>query len=196
MKISKLFYYMFLARNLQIIRRYLITNSFDASMTILGLIIANFFLGIEDPVTILAIGLGGGIAMCISGISSVYLIESAEKMEEFKAFELSMGKKLDESHVGEAAKLIPLITALVGGLSPFITVIIILLPFIFSTFINLSFIYLYYLSFIIALMILFILGLYMGKIAGQNIWRSGIKSLAIGLITFVVIFLIKGIFLA
>ena len=172
-----------LSKSLRIIRRYLVINGFDGSIVTLGLIFGFFLAGLEDTRIIVSAGLGAAIAMCISGFSGVYLSEKAEKEKELKDIETAMVKKLGNTKIGEALRLAPLITALVDGLSPFIFSLIILLPFLLSGLFAAPIKILYYTSFALCALCLFVLGMFMGKTAKNNVWLYGVKTLAIGLIT-------------
>ena len=46
-----------------IAKRYMIMNSFDGSLTALGIIIGSFLAGVRDPQTLILAGLGASIAM-------------------------------------------------------------------------------------------------------------------------------------
>lgn len=190
MRFSKIIYYIKLTRNLEIIRRYFITNGFDGTITIMGIVLGNLYAGIIEPFIILAAGLGGGIAMCISGISSVYLSEKAEKIKEFRQLELAMGKDLARSDIGEAIRIVPFMTALASGFSPLIASLLILLPFMAVAGAGTFTVNTYYLSVLISLLLLSSFGLLMGKVARQNIWKYALKALAVGFVTIVVIFVI------
>ena len=52
----------------EIVRRYVVSNSFDGALTMLGIIIANFFAGTMDPHLIVLPGVGAAIALGISGV--------------------------------------------------------------------------------------------------------------------------------
>ena len=67
----------FLYKN-EIIRRYIVINSFDGALTILGIILAEFFAGVKDPRLVILPSVGAAIAMCVSGMWGAYAAESSE----------------------------------------------------------------------------------------------------------------------
>ncbi|MFC1730587.1 VIT1/CCC1 transporter family protein [candidate division KSB1 bacterium] len=180
-----------LAGSVRIVRRYFVINGFDGVIVMLGILFGFFLVGVNDIRVILSAGIGAAVAMCISGISGVYLSEKAEKEKELKDLEKAMVKKLDKTDLGEALKAAPLTTALVDGLSPFAFSLVILFPFILSIFLDFNFTALYYSSFIICALCLFVLGIFMGKTSKSNIWVYGIKTVGIGIITAGILLLLE-----
>jgi VIT1/CCC1 family predicted Fe2+/Mn2+ transporter len=49
-----------------------------------------------------------------------------------------------------------------------------------------------YLSVVVALVLIFLLGVFLGRIAGVSWWRSGLKTLLIALVTAALISLVAG----
>ena len=180
-----------LVKNIRIIRRYFIINGFDGAITVLGLLLGFFYVGTTNIRTILAAGLGTAVAMCISGISSAYLSEKAEKIKELREIEKAMLKTLRNTKIGNAAKTAPLITGLVNGTSPLLMALVILVPFIIGNFIPANVKLLFYLSFILCFLSLFLMGMFMGKISKTNMVVYGLKTLLVGIATVVILMLLK-----
>ena len=74
----------------EIVRRYVIINSFDGALTILGIIFAEFFTRIDDPRMVILPGLGAAVAMCVSGIWGAYSAERAEVKRSIRELEVHM----------------------------------------------------------------------------------------------------------
>jgi predicted membrane protein (TIGR00267 family) len=111
-----------------IARRYFITNGFDGALTMLGLMLG-FFLSEQAvlPVAIKAC-LGAAVALCMSGLSSAYLSESAERKKELHELEQALIADLGNSDVGRASRLVPVVVALVNGMSPLLISLTIMTP--------------------------------------------------------------------
>ncbi|MFO8015810.1 MAG: VIT1/CCC1 transporter family protein [Candidatus Woesearchaeota archaeon] len=182
-----------LAGSRKIIRRYIVINGFDGAIVLLGVLFSSFLVGADDARVILAAGLGAGVALLVSGISGAYLSEKAEKEKELKDMEKAMVKKLGRTDFGRALKAAPLITAMAHGLSPFLISLVILLPFMIGPLAGIPLDAMYYLSFGLSAISLFLLGIFMGRISNKGILFYGIVTLVVGLVTAALLFLIDKI---
>lgn len=172
-----------------IARRYLITNGFDGALTMLGMITGFYTSGMTELSVAISACLGAAIALFISGLSSAYLSEKAEREKELHELEQALVADLKESDYGMASRYLPILVALVNGLSPLLLSLLIILPLFFaeqgyvllsSPFIN---------SIVVALICIFFLGLFLGKIS-KTFWLwSGLRTLAIAIITVAIILL-------
>ncbi|MHA1897878.1 MAG: VIT1/CCC1 transporter family protein, partial [Promethearchaeota archaeon] len=88
----------------------------------------------------------------------------------------------------KAEKFATIILSLTDGLSPAAGAIVGLLPFFFLQMSLAVFI----LSFIFEIIILFLLGLYLGKISESNLYISGIEMIFAGLITALITLILEG----
>lgn len=175
--------YMQITKMGPIARRYFIKNGFDGSMTMLGIIVGSWISTVSDPVWITTAGLGACLAMGISGLFGAYMTEKAERTRNLKILEAKMLTDLNDSIYGDASGFVSIYAAFVDGASPIFTGVISLVPFILATMGILGIWDSYICSFVVTLATLFSLGLYLGKIAQENIWLYGIKTLAAGAIT-------------
>ncbi len=176
-------------RSKNIARRYMITNGFDGALTMLGLMIG--FYTSKNPSLPVAISasLGAAIALFMSGISSAYLSESAERKKELQELEQALLTDLAESHYGQASHYVPLFVALVNGLSPLLISISIIIPLWLaelgvamplSPFLIASF---------IAFTNIFFLGLFLSRVS-KTFWLwAGLRTLAIAVLTVGIILL-------
>jgi len=165
-----------------IIRRYIIVNSFDGALTILGIIFASFVAGISNPRFVVLPCIGAAIALFISGVFGAYAAERAESKKSIKELETHLLRKVDGTLVTKRGKKNVFIVALINGLSPMIVAFFILLPFFFSSgeIININ--SAYYFAFLIAASLLFLLGVFTGRIAKENVIKHGIIMLLAGII--------------
>lgn len=117
-----------ITRSHDIARRYLVVNGFDGALAMLGLMMG-FYVSKEVALgTMLSACVGTAVALMMSGLSSAYVSESAERRRELLELEQAMITNLDESAHAKAARLVPWLIAFVNGLSPFVLAIIIISP--------------------------------------------------------------------
>ena len=165
-------------RENEIIRRYIVINSFDGALTVLGIILAEFVAGISNSQLIILPSLGAGIAMCISGIWGAYVAEVAEVKRSLENLEKHLMRDLNGTKLQEKMEKTTFLVAIVDGLSPLIVVLIIVSPFFLPFGITAS----YYSSFIVSAVILFFLGSFVGSVARESRILYGIKMLAAGVV--------------
>jgi predicted membrane protein (TIGR00267 family) len=178
-----------ITRTSDIMRRYFVVNGFDGALTMLGLIIG--FL-LSDPVQIsLVINacLGAAIALGVSGVSSAYVSESAERKRALGKLEDAMISDLQKSAHGEAARLTPMLVALVNGSAPLIISLLILIPLWLSQAGIVLPLSPLYAAIIVALLLIFLLGVFLGRIAGISWLRSGFQTLLVAMLTAALIYL-------
>lgn len=181
-----------ITHNRDIMRRYVVVNGFDGALTMLGLIIGFIVSEADDLSVILSVCLGAAIALGMSGLSSAYISESAERKHALGKLEQAMIIDLKESAHGDATRWVPLLTALVNGLSPLLISLLILSPIALSIAgVSLPFSPLYS-AIIIALLLMFLLGVFLGRIAQISWLRSGMQTLFVAIVTVILIYLIAG----
>lgn len=117
-----------LTRSHGIARRYFVVNGFDGALAMLGLNMG-FYLS-DGVATSTAVGacMGTAIALGMSGVSSGYVSEAAEKKKELRELELAMVADLGDSVHARAARLVPIVIATVNGLAPFVMALVIISP--------------------------------------------------------------------
>jgi len=175
----------------EIARRYMVMNSFDGALTVLGIIIGSWFVGVSDARVLLVAGFGASIAMGISGAFGAYLTELAVKKDEIAKFEEFMLESFDNTIVTEAAYVSSILVAIVDGISPFIAAAISLIPFVFSLVLNLDINIAYLLSFVATSITLFVLGSYLGKISKGNIVYYGFKMVLAGILVGILVLFVE-----
>jgi predicted membrane protein (TIGR00267 family) len=163
----------------KIIRRYFAMNAFDGAMTSLGVVIGAYLSQILDARSIIGVIITSGIAMMVSGFSGTYMTERAERSHSLNELEDAMLVNLDDTVYGRASRFISVFAALVDGSATFIASIPSVIPFLLVPgLIDLA------TAFIAAigasLFTLFILGVYLGRISGENILYSGLKMVISG----------------
>jgi predicted membrane protein (TIGR00267 family) len=176
-----------------IARRYFIKNGFDGSMTTLGIIVGSWIVGVNKPEIIVTAGLGACLAMGVSGLFGAYMTEKAERKRHIKMLETAMLTDLSNSIHNKASDFVSVYAAFIDGASPMLTAGIALIPFILTltgTFVIGD---AYIASFTLILATLFSLGLYLGRIAKENIWLYGIQTVAAGILIVAIVLLLGAV---
>ncbi len=138
--------------------------------------------------------LGTAVALFMSGISSAYISESAEKQHELRELEESMVTSMHDSAHAEAARLIPWLIALVNGLSPLLLALLIVMPLMLAR---------QQLwpgpppldsAIAVAAFLSFMLGVFLGRLSGRFWLWTGARALFIAIMTGIIIVLLNRFF--
>ena len=166
-----------------IARRYFVVNGFDGALTMLGLLIGFYAGGGVTPTLAVSACLGAALALAASGVSGAYLSEAAERRKALRELEAAMVARLHESAHGEAARQVPLMIALVNGLAPLLTSLVITVPlWLADAQIALPADPLV-MAIGIAFAVIFLLGAFLGRIS-HTLWLwSGLRAVLIALAT-------------
>lgn len=174
----------------EIVRRAFVNNAFDGALTILGIIMGAAGVGIVDSKLVISSGFGACLAMGVSGACGRYFSERAERKRALHEMEDHMFRSLEGSMLEKASRTAALWIALVDGLSPAIAAAIPLLPLfliqakILTVGLGLA------ISVTLNLAVLFALGMFIGRVAEENVWLHGALMVAVGAITSLAIFTI------
>ncbi|MDF1528522.1 MAG: hypothetical protein P1R74_05275 [Sedimenticola sp.] len=191
MVIEKLQLWLKLTRSHGIIRRYFVVNGFDGALTMLGLITGFYLSGQAVLGVVISACLGAAVALAVSGLSSAYMSETAERRKALTDLEEAMVADLSESAHANAARVIPLLIAIVNGAAPLLMSLIIISPLALAQRgIDLA-INPLLMAIAAAFACIFGLGAFLGNIGGTSWWLSGIKTVAIALTTVALILLIE-----
>ena len=177
-----------------IARRYFAMNAFDGTLTILGIILASHFAGHYDPRAIVSAGIGACLAMMFSGLAGTYLAEKAERERELREMEHAMLRKLDRTLYKRASRFAIIVSSFVDGFAPFMAGLVLLVPFFFVILNPLLWWNALIVSIIMGFALLFLLGIFLGRVSEQNQWLYGLQTLAAGLGTAVAIILLEIFF--
>jgi predicted membrane protein (TIGR00267 family) len=172
-------------------RRYFIMNAFDGATTVLGIVIGAYVAEITNELWVIWSGLGVSLAMGLSGFVGAYMTEEAEREKKLNALEKSMLTELTDSVVGKAGRFASLWAGIVDGVSPALTALVCLTPFFLSSHGLFSISFAIQLSVAIALSIMFLLGVFLGKISNRNMLFHGAKMLFVGLIITLIFLVLK-----
>lgn len=181
-----------ISRSNLIARRYFVVNGFDGVLTILGLLMG--FYSFDEKVVlplVITTCMGAAIALSVSGVSSAYISESAEKKHELKELEKAMIADLRNSAHGQATRLMPFIIAVVNGLAPFIFALIIMTPLGLAQWQPELVTYPIETSIVVSFLLIFFLGIFIGNISDSFWLWAGLRALLIALITSILIYFVS-----
>lgn len=175
-----------------IARRYFLMNTFDGSLTVLGIILALHFAGTENSKIVIISCLGAAIALMVSGIWSGYAAEKAERTRELKKLERHVMADLDDTNIGRRLDRIVVQTALVNGLSPLLAATTIISPYLASHFGLISLETAFTASMVTVTLILFSLGFIIGSISDEDKLSNGFKMLLAGVVVAVLTIVLEA----
>jgi predicted membrane protein (TIGR00267 family) len=174
----------------RIARRAFANNSFDGVLTMIGVVMGSFVVGVGDPTVVLVTGLSTALAIGISGGWGAYLTESAERRHAVGELERFTLTELQDTKIGKASRMAVIMVAAVDGLSPFLSALLVVLPFFFAPLLP-SVDYAYYASIGMALISLFGLGIYLGNISKEKMILSGVKTMVAGVVCITLSYLLE-----
>jgi len=174
----------------EITRRYFVMNGFDGILTMFGITLGMFIEKVDSPSIIVSSGIGASIAIGISGFWIAFLTEEAEQAKEKRDLEETLLTNLDDSVFSKAGKTAAIVNSIVDGFSPFLFGVIVLFPFLFAQLHLIPMLTAYYISFVIAGILLFTLGMFLGILSKQNLILFGIKTLIAGVVVGLLILLL------
>jgi len=166
----------------EVARRYFVMNAFDGAMTMLGVVIGSFSVGIKDPRLILSVSISASLAMGVSGFVGAFITERAERVRRVKELERAMLTNLNGSIIYKASLFATFLSAVVDGGSPALVSLVSSIPFILAIFGFIDMLSSYIGSIVIVLTILMLLGVYLGKISRENSLKYGVIMLISGII--------------
>jgi predicted membrane protein (TIGR00267 family) len=172
-----------ITRAASIARRYFVVNGFDGALTMLGLNMGFYVSRMQDIQTAITACLGTAIALAMSGLSSAYVSEAAEKRRELASLERAMMTSLSESTHARAARIVPWLIAGVNGFAPFFMALVIILPLWFAHWGITLPMDPFVASIAVSFVVIFMLGVFLGRVSGISWFFSGLKTLAVAAVT-------------
>lgn len=185
-----------LTDRVQVIRRHLALEVFEGILPVLGIIMAGIVSLHFEPAffafePILLASLGTSVAMFIAGFSASYLTEEAEGKIILEELEASKSKQYSHKFLVKAERESALVVSLVDGLTPSIAILICITP-LFLVFPGwLQPLHAFYASLAIGLLLLFLLGGFLGWMSKTNILIYGMKTLAAGGLTLLITYIVS-----
>lgn len=179
-----------ITRSHGIARRYFVVNGFDGALTMLGLITGFYISGGAELALVINACLGASIALGMSGLSSAYISEAAEKRKELRELEQAMLTDLNDSAYGQAAHLLPLVIAAINGLAPLVISLLILTPLWAADYSPELPIAPLESALAVAFVLIFLLGVFLGRISGMFWLWAGARALLVALATGALVFVL------
>lgn len=164
-----------------IARRYFAMNAFDGVVTLIGVLGGAMVAGVTEPRVVVVTGLTTALAMGISGFTGAYLTEAAERERDLRRLGRATLRDLHDTSVGRAARFAVIVVTVVDGLSPMLAGALVLVPFYVAAWLP-AIVWAYYASLAFALLILFGLGAFLGRISRESLWIYGVKTTLAGVI--------------
>ncbi len=174
-----------------ICRRYFVIGAFDGALTILGLILGAYFAGAgrEQVPFIVAAGVSAAVALSISSIAGAYEVERVEKKLDQRRVERALLTSMSEEHE-DAYRFAAWISSIVHGVAPLTAAIIPIIPLYFIP----DFYWAAVASTAAGFSILFITGVYLGRLVEEFALYTGLRVVLVGLVTAAVVVLLgKGL---
>jgi len=176
----------------EIARRYFAMNAFDGVLTMIGVLMGNYMAGVRNAGIVIHTGIATSIAMGVSGLWGAYLTEAAERERELAELERISLTDLGQTKIGRASRMAVVVVALVDGLlSPFVASLIVLIPLFIASLIG-NILVSYAFSMAVALVSLFGLGMFLGRISGRSLVGYGLRTLVAGLLAIALSLLLEG----
>jgi len=171
---------------LPIARRYFVIGAFDGALTIMGVILGAYAAGALTKNLVLVAGSATGIALAVSSAVGAYEAERIEFAIHHKEIERAMLSTVEGTRK-ESAKVGNLASAFVHGIAPLIAALIPLIPFFFMSPLDAM-----VAAIVITIAFLFVMGAYLGSLMKEMIFYTGLRFVAAGLITAIIVFLLHG----
>jgi predicted membrane protein (TIGR00267 family) len=163
----------------------LANNAFDGVLTMVGVVMGQWVGGIESAATVILTGIATSISIGVSGLWGAYLAESAERGRELAELEKISLTDLGETKIGRASRVAVIVVSLVDGLSPLVSSLIVLTPFFLASLFS-NIMVCYVVSMVLALVCLFVLGMFLGHISGRSLIGYGIRTSIAGVVAIVI----------
>ena len=175
----------------QIARRALANNSFDGILTTIGVLMGSYVAGVRTAGIVIRTGIATSIAMGISGMWGAYLAESAERGRELAELEKISLTDLGSTKIARASRVAVIVVSAVDGLAPFVSSLVVLIPMFIAPLLP-TILLSYALSIMVALVSLFVLGLFLGTICERNLVSYGLRTVLAGVVCIGITYLLGG----
>jgi predicted membrane protein (TIGR00267 family) len=174
----------------EIARRYFAMNAFDGVLTTVGVLAGAYVGGVDSARAVITVVVTTAVGMGVSGFYGSYLVERAERDRDLRELEESTLTSLQDTTIASASRYASVVIALVDGASPFAAALIAVVPFLFVDALGMD--GAFYAAMSVALVELFGLGAFLGRVSRDRLWLSGLKLMIAGLVALVLGLLLGG----
>lgn len=176
-----------------ILRRYFTNTLFDSTFTQLGIIIGSAFATNPNLRLIVTALVTSSVALGISTGVSVYESETLERERRILELENALFRELEDTVLTENYKTNTLILSTINFFTPLACCGILAIPLILTAYQVLTLVTASWISTILALIMLFMSGTYLGRLSKHNPFVKGLRMVFFGGIAFVICFFIQSL---
>jgi len=169
-------------------RRAFANNAFDGALTFLGILMGNLILNEFHPPEVIQVGLSTCLAIGMSGAFGRFLSERSERKRALRQIEKDLLNDLSGTSLEREGQRKMVIISLIDGVSPALAAAFPLLPFFLAKASIIPVSVSIVASFALVFIVLFGLGVFLGKTSEENSLLYGVLTVAVGFITSVMIF--------
>jgi predicted membrane protein (TIGR00267 family) len=168
-------------------RRAFANNAFDGALTFLGILMGNLVLDEFHPVTVIYIGLSTCLAIGMSGAFGRFLSEWSERKRSLRQMEKDLFTDLSDTSIERKGREKIIMISLIDGISPALAAVIPLAPFFLAQASIIPVSVSIVASVALVFIVLFGLGMFLGKTSEENVFVYGGMTVAVGFITSLII---------
>ncbi|MDX1534001.1 MAG: hypothetical protein R3291_00070 [Thermoplasmata archaeon] len=178
----------------QAFRRYFVNTVFDSTFVSMGIVVASALVPTANVGTVVGTMFAATLALGISTGTSVYEAEKVEAEIRLRELERAMLTTLDGTDADRMLDVSRYIVVTVNVAAPLGVFLAMAAPFFLVGSLTVSGIPTAFFSVAVAVVVLFLVGTYLGRLTGRPAWLRGLRMAVIGLATFAAIWFIQGLF--
>lgn len=169
-----------------VIRRFFINTLFDSTFMLVGIIVGASFATEANLRVIIVTMVTTSLALGISTGVSVFEAESLEQERKISELERALFRGLSGTKIEKSSKSIIMLAALINFLTPPFSCAVTISPFVLAALNIVEVDVASWISVTLAFSILFIAGIYMGRLGKKNPWIKGLRMVGFGLAAFII----------
>ena len=169
-----------------VIRRFFINTLFDSTFMLVGIIVGASFATEANLRVIIVTMVTTSLALGISTGVSVFEAESLEQERKISELERALFRGLSGTKIEKSSKSIIMLAALINFLTPPFSCAVTISPFVLAALNIVEVDVASWISVTLAFSILFVAGVYMGRLGKKNPWIKGLRMVGFGLAAFII----------
>jgi predicted membrane protein (TIGR00267 family) len=195
---------------IEVARRHFAIEVFDGVLPVMAIILTGLITIIAESLeetilifnTTLLAAIGTAIAMFVAGFGASYITEQAEGKHLIEEIENEQKrllsheghrKPLSHSIIVAAERESAMLVSIITGFTPAMTILVTVSPMFLGLFGILSYTEATYVSLSLGFLILFLLGVFLARVANESIWRYGLKTIIAGIVTLAILLAVSAI---
>ncbi|MFX1565300.1 MAG: VIT1/CCC1 transporter family protein [Promethearchaeota archaeon] len=180
-------------------RRYIVIGAFDGALTIVAIVLGALaavvlFGNIISPLDVRLLvnaGVAAAIGLAISSGWGAYEAERVERKLEIQQLEQQMQRPMDGCMVDSAVRFATIWASCIHGIAPLPAAILPLIPLMILPF---DFLLGGAISVAITMLFLFVIGVWMGRIANASMIAGGLRMVLAGVVTALILVALAAIY--